>query len=53
MILSGKAVQRYMDAEDMWCKKKSLRVLYEIFDLQNEDVLVSPTKVRGLRLELS
>lgn len=33
-------------------KKKSLHVLYEIFYLQNEDVLVSPTKFRGLGLEL-
>lgn len=32
-------------------KKKGLRV-YEIFKLQNEDVLVSPTKFRGLGLEL-
>lgn len=33
-------------------KKKSLHVLYEIFDLQKEEVLVCPIKFRGLRLEL-
>lgn len=54
MILSGKAVQRYMDAEDVEQKINyfaNLHVLYEIFYLQSEDILARPTMLKRLRLE--
>lgn len=52
MILPGKVVQRYMDAEDMWLKKKRVCVSsMEYLTCKMRTFWFRPTKFRGLGLE--